>query len=63
MLDQPFTLEELKSASASLPNNKVLGVDGLPGEVYKVCGTDLLPELLEVFITALKCGHLPPSMY
>lgn len=47
-----------------MPNNKTPGTDGLPGEVYKVYGVNLFPELLEVFNAALEleCGHLPPSM-
>lgn len=45
-----------------MPSNKTPCAHGLPWEVYKAYGVNLLPELSEVFNAALEFGHLPPSM-
>lgn len=62
VLDQPLTLEKLQTTIANLPNIKSAGSDCLPSEIYKLYGTKLLPELLEIFNAALEYGHLPPFM-
>lgn len=40
---------EIETTVASLSNNKSLGLDGLPNELYDKYGDVLLPKLLDVF--------------
>lgn len=61
-LEGPLTLEELQRATADMANQKSLGLDGLPVEIYKRYGGMLLPKLLKVFNWVAGEEKLPLSM-
>lgn len=48
-LQQPFTLEEVKSAVQQLANNKASGPDDLPNEFIKVYWQELQGEIMQIF--------------
>ena len=59
-MDQPITIEEIKSAIANCGNNKAPGPDGITAEFYKTFVTDLAPILEKVYN---KCRNgIPTSM-
>lgn len=62
ILEGPITLEELNKAIKISPNGKTPGLDGIPNEFYKHFISELGPELLKTFNTAVVSGHLPSSM-
>lgn len=61
-LDAPLTLEEFQTATGMFPNSKAPDEHGIPIEVYKNYGEQLLPKLLGVFNDAKTTGCLPLSM-
>ena len=60
--DAPLSLEELRAALHSSPDNKTPGIDGLPANFYKVFAPQLLPIVLDVFNECIVTGILPPSV-
>ena len=62
MLDAPLSIHELHVAVNSMANNKSPGSDGLPAEFYKTFANLVLPDLLEVFLSAYQTGAMPPSL-
>lgn len=61
-LDAPLTLKELQLATSLFPISKAPGDDGLPIQVYKQYGEDILPRLLKVFNAARRQQCLLGSM-
>lgn len=60
-ITSPITKEEIKKSIMKLKNNKSPGVDGLPGEYYKVFEKELTPILHKVYNYALSEGVPPRS--
>lgn len=60
-LKAEITKEELNSAISRLKTNKSPGPDGFSSEWYKTFRTELIPNLLNIFNTALKEGKTPPT--
>lgn len=58
MLDQDLTIDELKSALFSMPNNKTPGCDGLPAEIYKI----LWPQIAEEYFLMTKAVIMEGKM-
>lgn len=61
LLTRPITREEIKNSILNLKNNKSPGVDGLPGEYYKMFEGELAPLLDKVYNYALSKGDPPQS--
>lgn len=61
-LSQPITLEELRLAIQSLPNQKAPGPDSYTSEFYKTFSEELAPYLLEMYEEAYETGTLSPSL-
>lgn len=61
-ITSPITREEIKKSIMKLKNNKSPGVDGLPGEYYRVFEKELTPILHKVYNYALSEGVPPPVM-
>lgn len=62
-LDKPFLPLEIEAVIHSLPNNKSLEPDVLPGEWYKTYADLLVSKLHQLFAHCLEAGRLPDSMY
>lgn len=62
-LDKPLMQQEIEDAIYSLPNNKSLGPDGLPGECYKIHAALLTPKLTQLFAECLESERLPDSVH
>lgn len=56
LMTRPITGEEIKDSILKLKNNKSPGVDGLPGEYYKMFVQELTPLLSKVYNYALTEG-------
>lgn len=54
---------EIEAVIHSLPNNKSLEPDVLPGEWYKTYADLLVSKLHQLFAHCLEAGRLPDSMY
>lgn len=61
LLTHPITREEIKNSILKLKNNTSPGVDGLPGEYYKLFEKELTPLLDKVYNYALSEGNPPQS--
>lgn len=61
-LDEPFSVDELRSALMLMQNGKCPGPDGLPAEFYKSFADQLAPILLNMFNESLENGYLPPTL-
>ena len=59
-LDDPPTLGEVATAISAMKNGKAVGPDGIPAEVYKAAGTDLV-EKLHVLFTRIWEEDIIPS--
>lgn len=57
----PITEEEIKKSIGKLKNSKSPGVDGFPGEFYKVFINELTPILCQMYNYALEKGDPPKS--
>uniref|UniRef100_A0A8C6Y8P5 Reverse transcriptase domain-containing protein n=1 Tax=Naja naja TaxID=35670 RepID=A0A8C6Y8P5_NAJNA len=60
-INREITLKELQEAILKQKNNKTLGPDGLPGELYKTLQEKLEMQLLELFYEVLTTAKLPKS--
>lgn len=54
LLTCPITKEEIKNSILKLKNHTSPGVDGLPGECYKMFEKELMPLLEKVYNYALS---------
>lgn len=61
-LNEPLTLEEIKSSLSLLQNGKCPGPDGFPTEFYKTFSDKLSPLLLNMFNKSYKSGILPQTL-
>lgn len=62
-LDNPPFLEEVKMAVKQIKSRKAPGIDGIPAEVYKQGGDQLLETLTNLFILCLEKGELPGDLW
>lgn len=60
-LTSSVTQEEIRKSILKLKNGKTPGVDGLPGEYYKIFINELTPVLCKVYNYALTKGDPPGS--
>lgn len=60
-LEEPLSLEEIRSALYNMQNSKAPGPDGFTVEFLKKFGDGLLPVLLSVLEESFVAGHLPPT--
>jgi len=62
-LDDPFTMEELKSAVNSMSINKACGFDNIPIELLKYSRSVVLDDIiLSIWNNCLLSGDIPSSM-
>ena len=58
LVDTDITIDDLKSALKSMPNNKTPGCDGLPAEFYKVFWNKIKDLLYEAVMYAYRKGEM-----
>lgn len=58
----PITANEIISKINKLKNNRSQGVDGFPGEYYKIFVSELAPILCQIYNYALNKGDPPKSL-
>lgn len=61
-LEEPLTLDKIKSSLNLLQNGKCPGPDGFPAEFYKTFSDKLSPLLLNMFNESYKSGILPQTL-
>ncbi|KAF7648191.1 hypothetical protein LDENG_00160580 [Lucifuga dentata] len=61
MMASPIKEKEIKENILKLKNNKSPGIDGFPGEYYKMFVNELTPVLCKVYNYALTEGNPPGS--
>ena len=58
-LAQPLPMEELAEALRQLRNSKAAGMDGVPAEIWKICGVVLLDHLHQLLSSILEQQQVP----
>ena len=61
-LDEPPSLEEVKTAVKKMQAHKASGIDGLPAELYKYGGDQLLEKLTSLFTLCWEEGEVPGDL-
>ena len=61
-LDETPTKEELSKAISDISSGKAPGQDGIPAEVFKCGGSQLLGNLHQLLCKCWKVGSVPPEM-
>ena len=59
VINQPFSLDEIKIAIKKIKNNKASGVDNVLNEFIKYCHVDCLKLLVDYFNIILDTGMVP----
>ena len=59
VINQPFSLDEIKIAINKVKNNKASGVDNVLNEFLKYCHADCLKLLVDYFNIILDTGMVP----
>ncbi|XP_068760068.1 craniofacial development protein 2-like [Montipora capricornis] len=58
-LDEPPSFDEVQTAARKTNSHKAPGIDGLPAEVYKYGGDQLLEKLTSLFTLCWSKGEVP----
>ena len=58
-INQPFTIDEIKSSIKKLKNNKTSGVDNVVNEFFKYAHTDCIQLTVDFFNIVLNTGCVP----
>ena len=61
-LDDPSTLEEIRTATMQLKGGKSLGIDDIPEEIYQHGGEAVLDKLHDLFTSSWGKGTLPQDL-
>uniref|UniRef100_A0A2D4K4K6 Reverse transcriptase domain-containing protein n=3 Tax=Micrurus TaxID=8634 RepID=A0A2D4K4K6_9SAUR len=61
ILVKDITWSELKIAIENQKNNKTLGTDGIPGELYKAIGEQIGPLMVEIYNEVLLASKISDS--
>ena len=58
-LDDPPSIEEVRTATESLSSGKASGQDGIPAELIKSCKSVLLPSIHKLIVRCWEEGRMP----
>ena len=58
-LDDPPSIEEVRTATESLSSGKASGQDGIPAELIKSCKSVLLPSIHRLIVRCWEEGRMP----
>ena len=61
-LDEPPSFDEVQTAVRKTNSHKAPGIDGLPAEVYKYSGDQLLEKLTSLFTLCWSKGEVPGDL-
>ena len=61
-VDDPLTREEIKKATMQLKVGKSPGIDGIPAEVYRHGGEEVLHKLQDLLTNCWEKGTLPQNL-
>ena len=61
-LDEPPTKEDLSEAISHISSGKAPGLDGIPAEVLKCSGNQLLDNLHQLLCKCWEEGYVPQKM-